>query len=675
MSEQRTIAYKSVGFSLGAGSGGGAGSALGTAASSFLNTLFTSVPSAKSLLPTLVSELSIPKSATQPDAAAEQNDATQRRSEKQDAKQSEKRQEERQLGNVSIKHEQVQEQRQKDEPEQAPLGQKEAPPSLTGPTLEVINLLSDSDEDLTQGTPAKQPAAAAQDAKAAPDTAAEPPTKPVNAEYIPLPKLAAPAAAAAAAAGAAGTSADKAAPAPGSADALAEEENIRKLGQRPYWMSYVSRIESPLLRLHQELVELCELVQPTPDEAEARRASVAAVSEVVNSIWPNARCEIFGSYATGLYVPTSDVDLVILDSGCSNVQAGLKALAAALTKRNVGRAIQVIGKARVPIVKFETVEYGNLAFDVSFDVANGPQAAQLVSEMTAAWPMMRPLILCLKLFLQQRELNEVYTGGIGSYALITLVAAFLQLHASRRPSRGAAADRDMDGEAEEGGGGKRRKREQPQQDKQQQQQQPVHGTAGAAASGSESGAVEPGLGALLVDFFRFYGRVINMPEVGISCAGGGQFFRKTDKDSPPGGQAGGGSYSGWLNCDRPFLLAVEDPKDPDNDVCRSSFNIMRVKTAFEFAYQMLTAPSHRDESLLSRILRLGPILASRPRPRVPHLRDLGYYAQPPQPAARRQREQEEDEREAGRQQQQRVRGREQKQEHEEGEAPEEGEET
>ncbi len=34
---------------------------------------------------------------------------------------------------------------------------------------------------------------------------------------------------------------------------------------------------------------------------------------------------------------------------------------------------QVIDKARVPIVKFETVEYGGLAFDVSFDIANGPQ--------------------------------------------------------------------------------------------------------------------------------------------------------------------------------------------------------------------------------------------------------------------------------------------------------------
>eukprot|EP00955_Chlamydomonas_euryale_P042534 352346-Chlamydomonas_euryale.AAC.2 len=35
--------------------------------------------------------------------------------------------------------------------------------------------------------------------------------------------------------------------------------------------------------------------------------------------------------------------------------------------------LQVLAKARVPIIKFETVGYGNLAFDISFDVPNGPQ--------------------------------------------------------------------------------------------------------------------------------------------------------------------------------------------------------------------------------------------------------------------------------------------------------------
>ena len=40
-----------------------------------------------------------------------------------------------------------------------------------------------------------------------------------------------------------------------------------------------------------------------------------------------------------------------------------------------------------------------------------------------------------QVYLHQRELNEVYTGGIGSYALIIMVAAFLHNHPSRRSKR------------------------------------------------------------------------------------------------------------------------------------------------------------------------------------------------------------------------------------------------
>ena len=45
-------------------------------------------------------------------------------------------------------------------------------------------------------------------------------------------------------------------------------------------------------------------------------------------------------------------------------------------------------------------------------------------------------------------------------------------------------------------------------------------------------------------------------QVGISCAGGGQYFRKMDKDATnvPHG------FNGWLNKERVYLLSVEDPK-------------------------------------------------------------------------------------------------------------------
>jgi hypothetical protein len=39
------------------------------------------------------------------------------------------------------------------------------------------------------------------------------------------------------------------------------------------------------------------------------------------------------------------------------------------------------------------------------------------------------------------------------------------------------------------------------------------GAAGPATEPGASGLMEPCLGVLLTDFFRFYGRVVNMPEV------------------------------------------------------------------------------------------------------------------------------------------------------------------
>ncbi len=208
----------------------------------------------------------------------------------------------------------------------------------------------------------------------------------------------------------------------------------------------------------------------------------------------------------GLYLPTSDVDLVILDSGCTDIVSGLRALAQCLVRRSLATGIQVgirplhlrcihhrssfrkvslvcslltcpsgfpiktelvlplpgvklmhwlpcwgyiayhglklaqcsvlvrdnsesfschvqiIAKAKVPIIKFKEAASG-LDFDVSFNAANGPQAAEYVRELMQRLPPMRSLILVIKVFLHQRELNEVgptprslcipYPGGSG----------------------------------------------------------------------------------------------------------------------------------------------------------------------------------------------------------------------------------------------------------------------
>ena len=207
-------------------------------------------------------------------------------------------------------------------------------------------------------------------------------------------------------------------------------------------------------------MDFCRFAEPTAAEAASRAEAVARVRAVVSSIWPGARLEVFGSFATGLYLPTSDIDAVILDSACSSPADGLRALALALTRRGLGTKVALIAKARIPIVKFEEAE-SRFAFDVSFDVANGPASAAWMRDQMAALPPLRPLSLVLKAFLQQRELNEVYTGGVGSYAILVMLIAHLRTH--------------------------------------------------------PAGGEEVNLGVLLLDFFELFGRLLNAEAVGISC--------------------------------------------------------------------------------------------------------------------------------------------------------------
>jgi non-canonical poly(A) RNA polymerase PAPD5/7 len=63
----------------------------------------------------------------------------------------------------------------------------------------------------------------------------------------------------------------------------------------------------------------------------------------------------------------------------------------------------------------------------SFNVPNGPENTKLVRHFLSMYQQIRPLALVIKFFLAQRQLNEVYTGGIGSYAILLLLISLLQV--------------------------------------------------------------------------------------------------------------------------------------------------------------------------------------------------------------------------------------------------------
>lgn len=81
---------------------------------------------------------------------------------------------------------------------------------------------------------------------------------------------------------------------------------------------------------------------------------------------------------------------------------------------------------QVPIIKLRHKE-SDVKVDISFNMASGVQSAQLIKQFKRKFPVLSKLVLVLKQFLLQRDLNEVFTGGISSYSLILMTISFLQV--------------------------------------------------------------------------------------------------------------------------------------------------------------------------------------------------------------------------------------------------------
>ena len=57
-------------------------------------------------------------------------------------------------------------------------------------------------------------------------------------------------------------------------------------------------------RLHQEIDDFYQWIMPTPEEHYMRLDVVHRIEECIQKIWPAATLHIFGSFKTGLYLPT-----------------------------------------------------------------------------------------------------------------------------------------------------------------------------------------------------------------------------------------------------------------------------------------------------------------------------------------------------------------------------------
>lgn len=161
-------------------------------------------------------------------------------------------------------------------------------------------------------------------------------------------------------------------------------------------------------RLHAEIEQFYAHMIPTSTEHALRVQVVSRIESIVLSLWPSARVEVFGSFRTGLYLPTSDIDLVVIGRW---EKLPLRTLETELLARGIAEplSIRVLDKASVPIIKLTDRE-SQVKVDISFNMQSGVQSAELIKDYKRKYPVLSKLVLVLKQFLLQRDLNEVFTG-------------------------------------------------------------------------------------------------------------------------------------------------------------------------------------------------------------------------------------------------------------------------
>eukprot|EP01102_Stenamoeba_stenopodia_P014636 TRINITY_DN4883_c0_g3_i1.p1 TRINITY_DN4883_c0_g3~~TRINITY_DN4883_c0_g3_i1.p1 ORF type:complete len:591 (+),score=106.67 TRINITY_DN4883_c0_g3_i1:93-1865(+) len=290
--------------------------------------------------------------------------------------------------------------------------------------------------------------------------------------------------------------------------------------------------------LSDEITRFAIWLSLTPNERRLRTEVVQRISNTAKRLWPRCHLKTIGSIETNLCLPSSDIDLVVFGADGRNANP-LEALGAMIRRSSIASNMQLITRARVPIIKLVDRDTG-YRVDISFEVIDGVKNTDLIKQYLNSCPEVQPLVLVIKSLLNYYRLNETFSGGIGSYALTILVTYFVQSH--------------------------------------------------------------PGLslGEMLTAFFYEFGCTFDYERNGVSILQGPHLFSKWER--------------GWAQEFQPNLLSIEDPANPENDVGRGSFEILRIKEAFKNAYEEITQPQPDilyHSSLLCRIIWMTPEVLDR----------------------------------------------------------------
>ena len=166
-----------------------------------------------------------------------------------------------------------------------------------------------------------------------------------------------------------------------------------------------------------------------------QKINIIMQQSVLESLGEGYHLQMYGSRATKLCLPWSDIDYVISHTINSHIDP-LKILYDYLytIPERFFIDMKYISGASVPVLKIYTNnDYHKISLDVSMENQehHGEECVNYIKKKIKEFEVLAPMTFALKTLLQKAFLNDPYKGGLSSYGVILLIIHFLSVQSRR----------------------------------------------------------------------------------------------------------------------------------------------------------------------------------------------------------------------------------------------------
>ena len=193
----------------------------------------------------------------------------------------------------------------------------------------------------------------------------------------------------------------------------------------PEKMNFSNVLKDEILVFMQEIEKWQEEIDPIYVDLTSK------IKRIIKKKYSNSNVELYGSYATRLHLPSSDIDMVI-----TNIEGDkrdiLRVVEKILKNQAFVKTTNLIHQAFVPVIKIKSEMMGKIVqIDITVSDVNhsGLKCLGVVNRLLSQNSLIKPIFIILKELLYICNFKEPFTGGLGSYSLFLMVASFVQKHA------------------------------------------------------------------------------------------------------------------------------------------------------------------------------------------------------------------------------------------------------